>query len=46
MLQSPDYRISDIAYDCGFETIFIFNCTFKTHFGKSPTKYSLNQNLK
>lgn len=42
MLRLPDYRISDIAYDCGFETISTFNRSFKTHFGKSPTEFRLN----
>jgi len=42
MLKSQDYRISDIAYDCGFETISTFNRSFKSHFEKSPTEYRLN----
>ncbi len=43
LLASKEYRISDIAYDCGFDTISTFNRTFKTYFGKSPTEYRLNQ---
>lgn len=42
MLKSPDYRISDVAYDCGFETISTFNRSFKSHFGKSPSEYRIN----
>lgn len=42
LLASKEYRISDIAYDCGFETISTFNRAFKTHFGKSPSEYRLN----
>lgn len=42
LLMSEDNRISDIAYDCGFETISTFNRSFKSHFGKSPTAYRLN----
>lgn len=43
LLASKEHRISDIAYDCGFETISTFNRAFKTYFGKSPTEYRLNQ---
>jgi len=43
MLQSLDYRVSDVAYDCGFETISTFNRSFKTYFGKSPSEYRLTQ---
>lgn len=42
LLASKKLRISDIAYDCGFETISTFNRTFKTRFGKSPSEYRLN----
>jgi len=43
LLSFPDKRISDIAYDCGFETISTFNRSFKFHFGKSPTEYRLDK---
>ena len=43
MLESKDTRISDIAYDCGFETISTFNRSFKTQYGKSPSEYRLSQ---
>jgi len=42
MLASKEYRISDVAYDCGFESISTFNRSFKNHFGKSPTEFRLN----
>ncbi len=42
LLMSAENRISDIAYDSGFETISTFNRSFKSHFGKSPTEYRLN----
>jgi AraC-like DNA-binding protein len=42
MLTSKEYRISDVAYDCGFESISTFNRSFKNHFGKSPTEFRLN----
>lgn len=41
LLKSPEHRISDIAYDCGFESISTFNRSFKGHFGKSPSEYRL-----
>lgn len=40
----PDARISDIVYDCGFDTVTHFNKVFKRHFGKSPTAWRLSQN--
>ncbi len=44
MLKSNSYRISEIAYECGFETLSSFNRTFKTSFGVSPSDYRVNQN--
>jgi len=41
LLSSPEKRITDIAFECGFESISTFNRVFKTHFGKSPSKYRL-----
>lgn len=38
-LASKNLRISDIAYDCGFETISTFNRAFKSQYGKSPSDY-------
>lgn len=42
LLASKEDRISDIAYDCGFESISTFNRSFKAYFGKSPTEYRLD----
>ena len=38
--------ISEIAYECGFETISNFDKAFKKQFKKSPTEYRLSQNVK
>ena len=43
LLMTSNLRISDIAYQCGYETISTFNRSFKTQFGKSPTEYRMNQ---
>ena len=42
-LNNKENRISDIAYDCGFDSLATFNRIFKNHFGKSPSEYRLNQ---
>ena len=44
MLKSNNHRISEIAYECGFETLSSFNRTFKASFGISPSDYRVNQN--
>ncbi len=41
LLALPNCRISNVAYDCGFESISTFNRSFKTYFGKSPSEYRL-----
>lgn len=46
LLQHKSKPISEIAYDCGFETISNFDKAFKKQFGKSPTKFRLSQNDK
>ena len=43
LLMVTDDRVSEIAYDCGFETISTFNRSFKAQFGSSPREYRLNQ---
>jgi len=35
--------VSDIAYECGFETVTSFNKAFKHHFEKSPSEYRLSR---
>jgi len=41
LLSNPSLLISEIAYDCGFDTISSFNRSFKGHFSLSPTEYRL-----
>ena len=43
LLSNDTLRISDIAYDCGYETISTFNRTFKSYFGKSPSEFRLSR---
>ena len=42
LLANPQNRISDIAYDCGFDTIKSFNRNFKLKTKKSPSEYRLD----
>tara|TARA_B110000211_G_C14015891_1_gene525372 strand:+ start:334 stop:1179 length:846 start_codon:yes stop_codon:yes gene_type:complete len=39
LLKESQDRISDIAYDCGFETISTFNRSFKALYHLSPSNY-------
>lgn len=34
--------ITDIAYECGFDSVSNFDRSFKRHFGKSPKEYRLS----
>jgi AraC family transcriptional regulator, exoenzyme S synthesis regulatory protein ExsA len=43
LLQIKSTRVSDVAYDVGFETVSTFNRSFKSVIGKSPTEYRLAQ---
>ena len=38
-LLNPNLRISEIAYDVGFQSLTQFNRTFKRVFGRSPTDF-------
>ena len=38
-LLNPNQRISEIAYDVGFQSLTQFNRTFKRVFGQSPTEF-------
>ena len=38
-LLNPNLRISEIAYDSGFQSLTQFNRTFKRVFGQSPTEF-------
>jgi len=42
LLKSKNLRISDIAYDVGFESVATFNRNFLDIIGKSPSEYRLN----
>jgi AraC-like DNA-binding protein len=39
LLVTKENRISDIAYDCGFETVPTFNKNFKSLIGQSPSEF-------
>jgi AraC-like DNA-binding protein len=39
LLRQDDLRISDVAYDSGFDTITTFNRNFLSVYGKSPTQF-------
>lgn len=42
LLKSDNLRISDIAYDVGFDSLATFNRNFTSTYGKTPTEYRLN----
>lgn len=44
LLKSDRLRVSDIAYDVGFDSLATFNRNFASTFGKSPSEYRLSQN--
>ena len=48
LLLNPNYRVSEIAFEVGFQSLTHFNRTFKTIAGQSPTEYRrhLFSNLK
>lgn len=46
MLSVSDVRISDIAFECGFNDLANFTRSFTEKYNISPTKYRLNQNDK
>jgi AraC-like DNA-binding protein len=39
LLKHTNTRVSDIAFDVGFDSIATFNRNFTKHIGKSPSKY-------
>jgi AraC-like DNA-binding protein len=43
LLSNKRSRISDIAYDCGFQSTSTFNRSFKSFFDYSPSEYRLNE---
>ena len=42
LLKSSDNRISDVAYDVGFESLATFNRNFTTRYKKSPSEFRLS----
>jgi AraC-like DNA-binding protein len=38
-LLNPNRRVSEIAYDVGFQSLTQFNRTFKRIFGQSPSDF-------
>lgn len=42
LLKTEDSRISDIAYDVGFESLATFHRNFTSVYGKSPSEYRLS----
>lgn len=45
LLSVPETQISNIVYDCGFETVPHFNKAFKKHFGMSPTAFRMSESV-
>jgi AraC family transcriptional regulator, exoenzyme S synthesis regulatory protein ExsA len=39
MLRQPKARISEVAFEVGFESLATFNRSFRLHYGKSPSDY-------
>lgn len=42
LLKNEDSRVSDIAYDVGFDSLATFHRNFTAVFGKSPSEYRLS----
>ena len=42
LLKANDLRVSDIAYDVGFDSLATFNRNFTSVYGKSPSEYRLS----
>jgi AraC-like DNA-binding protein len=45
LLIIKENRISDIAFDCGFDSLGTFNRNFKAHFGISPSEFRMGQQV-
>jgi len=41
LLRTDDLRVSDVAYDVGFDSLATFNRNFTATYGKSPSEYRL-----
>ncbi len=44
LLRTPDLRVSDVAFDSGFESLATFNRNFQSETGVSPSDYRLSLN--
>lgn len=44
LLSFESKAISELAYECGFESVNHFNKAFKKRYGTSPSRYRLSQN--
>lgn len=42
LLSNSDMRVSDIAYDLGYDSLTTFNRVFKDHLGKTPSGYRMS----
>jgi len=42
LLKTNSFRVSDIAYDVGFDSLATFNRNFANTYGKSPSEYRLS----
>lgn len=42
LLKKANLRVSDIAYDVGFDSLATFNRNFSAAYGKSPTEYRMS----
>jgi len=39
LLQNEEYSVSDVCYECGYNTLANFNKFFKNITGKTPSEY-------
>ncbi len=46
LLVVSDKRISEVAYDCGFQDVMTFSKSFTRTFGRSPSHFRVNQRNK
>ncbi|UTW64720.1 helix-turn-helix transcriptional regulator [bacterium SCSIO 12741] len=42
LLKSEELRVSDVAYDVGFDSLATFNRNFTSQFGKSPSEFRMS----
>jgi AraC-like DNA-binding protein len=44
LLQNPDKRISEVAFEVGFQSLSQFNRAFKKHAGMTPSEAKISEN--